>query len=371
MTAPGRTRIVHVVHSFGIGGMEKGIATLVTHASPDVEHAIVCLARSGASTALLPRGTSVIELGKADGHSTRFLFRLARELRRLAPDVVHTRNWGGLDGVLAARIARLRNVVHGEHGWGMDDPQGTRLRRIVARRLMSRWMREATCVSQQLRRWLETTVKIRVPVTQIYNGVDTTRYRPEAGDGTVRAELGVPEDAFVVVICSRLDPIKDHPTLFRAMELLRSARDDTFLLVVGDGPERDRLEREAGSGVRFLGSRSDVPAILAESDVFALSSLNEGISNTVLEAMAAGLPVVATEVGGNPELVADGVNGTLFRPGDHASLARVLESYRDDRTLRERHGTAGRGRAESEFSVDAMVDGYESVYRRAASKRGR
>lgn len=357
-------RIAHVVHGFDTGGMEKGVATIIGNAAPEFDHVVVCLAKSGASAKLLPKGTPVVELNKRPGHSLLFYLRLARELKSLRPDIVHTRNWGGMDGVIACRIAGIRGVVHGEHGWGMDDPYGQMPRRTRARRFLSRWVREFTCVSRTIEQWLGAIVGPGVPVTQIYNGVDTDRFSPSMTRGEVRKELGIEEGAFVVTICGRLDPIKDHLTLFRAVEAVRARGVAIRLLVIGDGPERPRLERAVGPGIDLLGNREDVPRILGDTDVFALTSLNEGISNTILEAMASGLPVVATDVGGNPELVDDGVTGVLVSPGAPESIADALIEYWQDRDLRSAHGEAGRQRALRDFSTSAMVEGYEAVYRR-------
>src|SRR5208337_2333122 len=136
-----RIRVVHVLHSFGTGGLEKGIATLARHASC-VEHVIVCLANSGTSHRLLPAHTPVIQMGKRLGNSMSFIWKLARTLKTLRPDVVHTRNWGGMDGILAARLAGVRAIVHGEHGWGMEDPYGLKPKRVMVRRFISLWVRE-------------------------------------------------------------------------------------------------------------------------------------------------------------------------------------------------------------------------------------
>ncbi len=363
-----RVRVVHVLYSFGTGGLEKGIATVIRHGAPAFEHVIACLSRSGGSERLLPPGTPVVELHKAPGNSVLFLWRLMRALRGLRPDVIHTRNWSGVDGIIAARLAGIRNVVHGEHGWEMQDPSGAHPRRLRVRRLLSRWVRQYTCVSKAIERWLRDEVGVRRPVTQIYNGVDTGVFRPGPG-GRVRSELGLPADAFVAGIVGRLDPIKDHPTLFRAFSRLRESVPEARLLVVGDGPERERLEREAGEGVVFLGDRTDVPEVLRALDVFVLCSRNEGISNTILEAMATGLPVVATGVGGNPELVMPGRTGTLVPPGDPEALCAALGRYAGAPRLARAHGEAGRARAASGFSVEAMVSAYEGVWR-AVSGRG-
>lgn len=359
-------RVVHVLHSFDVGGMEKGIVTLVRGASPDVEHVVLCLARSGTAAPLLPEGTEVVELGKLPGNSVRFVARLARALRALKPDVVHTRNWGGMDAVAAARLAGIRGVAHGEHGWGMDDPRGLDPTRVRVRRFLSRWVREFTCVSNEMIGWLQDTVRVRTPITQIYNGIDTDAFRP--GASPVRAELGIPAEAPVAGIVGRLDPIKNHRGLLRAFARVRVAVPEARLLVVGGGPEGDALAELAGPGVSLLGDRRDAPDILRALDVFVLSSFNEGISNTILEAMATALPVVATAVGGNPELVDDGATGALVEPDSEAALEAGLCRYFEDRTLARSHGEAGRRRAIERFDVPGMVARYEAVWRRVAGR---
>lgn len=358
-------RVVHVLYSLDTGGMEKGITTVIRHASPRFEHALCCLTRSGAMAKRLPEGTQVVEMRKAPGHSFRFLWTLSRALKRLRPDVVHTRNWPGMDGIVAGRLAGLR-IVHGEHGWDPADATGRDPKRRRFRRLFSRWVREYTCVSRDIARWLADDLEIRRPITQIYNGVDTERFRPGDGGAALRAELGLHADAPLVGHVGRLDPIKDHPTLFRAIETLRASGAGAHLLVVGDGPEEARLRALAGDGIHLLGRREDVPRILGALDVFVLNSLNEGISNTILEAMASGRAVVATRVGGNPELVDDGETGRLVPAADADALARAIGDYLDDPDLRRRHGAAARAAATERFGIERMVREYEAVWARVA-----
>lgn len=359
-----KIRIVHLIYSFGTGGLEKGVATLVKNASPQFEHVILCLTTSGRSESLLPPNTQVVELHKSPGNSLLFLLKLSRVLKNLRPDIVHTRNWSGMDGIIAARLAGIRAVVHGEHGWGMEDPQGLHPKRIFIRRFLSHWVSEYTCVSKHIENWLCNDVPVRKPVTQIYNGVDAEKYRPGNGRARIRAEFGLAADTPVIGVVGRLDPIKDHPTLFRAFEIVRTALPEARLLVVGDGPERKRLESQAGGGVIFLGNRSDAPEILRALDLFVLPSLNEGISNTILEAMATGIPVVATRVGGNPELVEDGHTGILVKPRDFQSMASAILRYLQHPDLRAKHGEAGRQVVLKRFSIEIMVRSYEAVYRR-------
>jgi sugar transferase (PEP-CTERM/EpsH1 system associated) len=358
---------VHVLYSFGTGGLEKGIATLARNASSDLEHVILCLASSGLAARWLPAGTRVIELRKPAGNSVRSLWRLARELKRLEPSVVHTRNWSGMDGILAARLAGIRPVVQGEHGWGIEDPVGLHPRRLRVRRLLSRWVQEYTCVSGAIEHWLQQDVRVRCPVTRIYNGVDPEVCRPGPG-AEIRAGLNLPAEAFVVGTVGRLDPIKDHPTLFQAFERLCEHRPNAFLLVVGEGPERARLQALAGERIRLLGDRCDVPELMRALDVFVLPSRNEGISNTLLEAMATGLPVIATRVGGNPELVEDGWTGTLVPPHDAAALASAMQRYLLDSEHARACGQRARCAVQARFDVASMVRGYEAVYRRVAGR---
>ena len=362
-------RVVHVVYTFKTGGMEKGIATLIRQASERFEHVIVCLHSSGEAMRLLPQGTPVRELYKPSGNSPRFLLKLARTLRSFKPAIVHARTWGGTDGIIAARLAGIRTTIQGEHGWEIDDPEGLNSKRLKIRRFLDRWTQEYTCVSQHIEQWLHQTVQVKKPVTQIYNGVDTELYCPATGDmkRNMRAALGIAPTTFVIGIVGRLDPIKDHPTLIQAVHDLSASCPDVKLLIVGDGPERPRLQALKDEHCLLLGNRLDVPTILQTLDVFVLPSFNEGISNTILEAMATGIPVIATNVGGNPELVTPGKTGVLLPPQQPQQMAAALLHYVYNPSLRQSHGTCGRAKVMEQFSIQHMVREYETVYQRVMS----
>ena len=356
--------IAHIVYSFSTGGLEKGIATLVRNSSPLFKHVIICLSGAGDSVQLLPENTRVISLGKKKGNSFLFILKLAGLLRKLKPDLIHTRNWSGMDGILAARFANIKTLIHGEHGWDMEDPYGTNPKRVFIRKLFSRWVKEYTCVSAEMETWLKHTIRVSKRVTQIYNGVDTDVFNPHGETPNIRSEMRIPSNAPVIGIVARLDPIKDHSNLFQAFSLVRKQVPDAGLLVVGDGPERHRLEKISSKGIVFLGNRLDVPGIMREFDIFVLTSLNEGISNTILEAMATGLPIVATRVGGNVELAGNSDFGILVEPGNPEQLAGVLLSYLKNQTRMKQHGALARKTAIHQYSVAAMVQKYETVYRR-------
>ncbi len=356
-----KIRTVHILHSFSTGGMEKGIASLVQTTNAEFEHIIICISQTGRSEELLPVGTQVISLRKSDGNSIGFIIKLAKILKKLNPDVVHTRNWGGLDGVLAARLAGISAIIHGEHGWGVIDPMGLKLKRVLIRRFISVMIKEYTCVSKQMVQWLCKDIQVKKPVTQIYNGVDFERYTP--------VEKTNNKSGKVIGVVGRLDPIKDHPTLFKAFQSVRKEISDVKLLVIGDGPEREKLEKIAGNGIVFLGNRRDIPELLKTLDVFVLPSLNEGISNTILEAMASGLPVIATNVGGNPEIVENEITGSLFFPGDWKTLANLLTRYLQDDQLRHNYGSQGRKQVLKKYSMEKMTSQYVSVWKRIANKK--
>jgi len=250
-----RPRIVHFVYAFTTGGMEKVIATLATRLD-GFEHAVVCLTTSGPSARFLPAGTEIVELHQPPGNSVRVYFKLARAFRRLRPDLLCTYNWSGMDGVIAAKLGRVRPVVHHEHGWGMEDPEGLDAKRQRVRRFLSRWTTCQICVSKKLEAWLNDVVSVRAPVTQIYNGIDENVFKPDGGEdaaSAVRDGLGIGADDFVAAIIARLDPIKNHAVLFEAFARLRKIHPRAHLLVIGDGPERDRLGALRTDGVHLLG----------------------------------------------------------------------------------------------------------------------
>lgn len=360
-----KIRVVHLVHSFSTGGMEKGICTTIRHGSDDFEHVIVCLNSSGEMIRHLPEGVPVIALGKKPGNSLTFLFKLAKLFKRFQPAVIHTRNWSGIDGILASRLAGIRSIVHGEHGWGIEDPLGLNPKRRFLRRIADTATHQYTCVSKQMEKWLLEHIRVMRPINQIYNGIDTQSYCPVMNSEKIRIrrKFGIPEEGPVIGVVARLDPIKNHTCLFEAFDQLKPHFPELTLLVVGDGPEREKLEGIATDGITFLGQCDDTVTAYRAFDLFVLPSHNEGISNTVLEAMASGLPVVASRVGGNPELIEDGINGSLFSSGDMRNLTNRIYSYLKNPKLARDHGKCAREKVESRFTIEEMVLTYESVWK--------
>lgn len=367
--------VAHVIHRLGTGGMENGLVNLINRTPPGrYRHAVVCLADAGPFARRIGRpGVDVVSLDRGDGHSFALYWRLWKVLRHLAPSVVHTRNLAALEGQVPALFVPWARRVHGEHGRDVFDLHGASRRYNLLRRAIRPLVQRYIAVSRDLEQWLVGTVGVApTRVRQIYNGVDQDIFHPRTGGRPDLAPAGfVPPGGLVVGTVGRLAAVKDQATLVRAFAMaLRDRpvwRERLRLAIVGDGPLRaDLAARIHAEGIApwvwLAGEREDVPDLLRMLDLFVLPSLGEGISNTLLEAMATGLPAIATRVGGNPELVQDGVTGWLVLPGDPAALAQAVTAYVEDTARLQRHGAAGRAKVVASFGWERCVAQYLGVY---------
>jgi len=381
-----RPRVVHVIHRLGTGGMENGLVNLINRTPEDrFTHAIVCLTDAEQFKHRITRpDVPIVQLGHPGGHSFRLYGRLWHALRRLRPSVVHTRNLAALEGQIPASLLPGVARVHGEHGRDVFDLHGTNRKYNLLRRSVRPLVHRYIAVSRDLQRWLIEGLGVPASrVVQIYNGVDNLGFgtAPGARDAARRDALPAgfaPADALIIGTVGRLAEVKDQGTLIQAFATLCARMHGHShrlrLVIVGDGPSRARLEQAvACSGVDqqvwLAGERSDVPGLLRSMDLFVLSSLGEGISNTLLEAMASELPVVATRVGGNPELIDEGVTGALVQASDPAALAAAMAAYVNDPQRRRSHGAAGRDKVIRQFRWDRCVEQYLGVYDAVLSER--
>lgn len=375
--------VVHLVYRFDTGGLENGVVNLINHMPVAAcRHAVVALTEvvPGFAARIRRDDVQFVSLHKAPGHGVKLYPRLLKLLRELQPAIVHTRNLAALECQVPAALAGVPVRIHGEHGRDVDDPDGSVRRYQWLRRAYRPFVHRYVALSRELSSYLEHRVGVPPQrIAQIYNGVDLTRFdRPGA---TRVAPPGCPFNApelFVAGTVGRMQTVKAQPLLaqafVRALQLQPALRQRLRLVMVGDGPLRAQAQAVLdGAGVADLawlpGERADVPDVMRGLDCFVLPSLAEGISNTILEAMACALPVLATEVGGNAELVVTGRTGRLVPAGDVQALAAGLVDMAGERAGAAAMGRAGRERVEQQFSLRSMVASYQSLYDRMLAER--
>ncbi len=365
--------VVHVVYRFDVGGLENGVVNLINRMT-GWRHAVVALTEAAPAFCQRVQRDDVrfYALHQPPGHGYHSWPALLGILRELQPQVVHTRNLAALEMQPAAWWAGVPLRVHGEHGRDAEDPHGLSRKHQWLRRLYRPFVHHYVALSHDLERYLVDSVGFnRRAVTQITNGVDIDRFAPAT---VPQRAAGCPFTGPGLCLAGtvgRMQTVKAQPLLARAFVDALSRRPDLRatlrLVMVGGGPLKAECEQVlSDAGARDLawlpGERSDVAAVMQGLDLFVLPSLAEGISNTILEAMACGLPVVATDVGGNADLVEDGVTGQIVPSGDVPALSEALCRWADDEAGRHAAGAAGRARVEAKFSLPAMVAAYQRLY---------
>jgi len=380
VSAKAPIRILHVLLSLEPGGLENGVVNVINRLDHTrFESSVCCLKHAGEFARRIddPR-VAIHELHWRGGNDPRLALRLAGLLRRTRPHIVHTRNAEPFFyGFAGAKLARAQALVHSEHGRKFDD----RPSRFAVQRWMSRHTDAIFAVSGQLKDDLVKHIGMpEASVEVLHNGVDLSRFNVAeratthaSTRDTLRLEWGVPDGRLVVGSVGRLAAVKNYGLLVRAVA---SSGLDVHLVLAGEGPERAALTALAeslgiASRVHLLGHCNDVDRVLGAFDVFVLPSFSEGMSNTLLEAMAAGVPPVASAVGGNGEIVRDGVDGRLFASDDEAGLAACLVALCRDDALRTRLAAAARERVHSAFDIRSMIERYEQLYERVHAQTAR
>jgi len=355
----------------GVGGAEMLVARMIAQAPEGVEYSVALLDQIGPlGERVAASGIEVHCVRRRPGIDLAILGRLKQVYQQLSPELLHCHQYTPwFYGGWAGAQAHLP-VIFTEHG--RHQPDHRRLRRILFNRYLLRNTKAITAVSESIRDALlrnEMLPARRVEV--VYNGVDhQSLQRDESVRRRMRAELGFAPDTLVIGHAGRLMPVKNQALLLRALAQIvrKEPQLDWVALLVGGGPLEQDLKslRDAlnlGERIRFMGQRSDVPDLLCAFDIFALPSFSEGTSVTLLEAMACSLPVVATKVGGNPELVRDGVQGYLVPSDDSEGFADAILRL-NDAELRSRMGAAARLEVEMRFTQQGMIDSYLEIYRR-------
>lgn len=370
-------RVGFVLHSMNVAGAEVLVDETIHRLGSRIEPVVFCLDTVGTLGGQLQReGVPVIAYGRKPGFDFSVSRRMAKAIRSRRVEVLHAHQYTPFFyGALAGRLSRMRpRVIFTEHGRHFPDVVSTR------RRLANRWFldRLADHVNAVCEFSARSLAKVdgfsRARIEVIPNGVDLPRYGRVADIKSVRERVGLDPMRRYITTVARFHPVKDHRTLLHAFAEVAPVRPDVDLLLAGDGQLRESLERLAGdlgiaSRVYFLGVRRDVPDLLRASDVFALTSVSEAASITLLEAMASGLPVVVTAVGGNPEIVRQGVDGLLAPRGDSHGIATALLRVLDDGRLAFAMGQSGAERVRTQFQLDDTVARYYALYTGAPATR--
>jgi glycosyltransferase involved in cell wall biosynthesis len=364
-SAPHPMRVVHVVFSLDAGGMENGIVNLVNGLEPaGFESHVFCIDRPGAFASRLTRPERVCTYGRRSGFSTGAVLALGRQLRRLRPHLIHSHNLGPLIySAFASGLGRLAPIVQGEHSELTPSELGRR--RLLQRRLLFRVCSRVHTVSAESGRQLER-LGLRRRVEAIPNGVDTNRFRP-GRTGELRARLGIAPHAQVIGLVGRFGEHKRHDLLIAALEQLRSA--NCHLLLVGaGGPEeariRSRVEASpARARIHLLGFSPAPESVYGEMDLLAVPSLNEGLSNVILEAMSCAVPVLSHDACGTREVLVDGLDGFIKPMASAADLAQAIESLLAEPERLRAIAQSAREKVVRSFSLESMMRGYAQLYR--------
>ncbi|NOQ14860.1 MAG: TIGR03088 family PEP-CTERM/XrtA system glycosyltransferase [Methyloprofundus sp.] len=373
--------IAHVIYRLGIGGLENGLINLINQMPVSkYRHMIICLKGSTQFRERLQRDdVQIIDLQKQDGQDWRSFVSLYKILLQYKVDIIHTRNLAAIEYQIPAFLARVKYRVHSEHGWDTFDPEGNNKKYQLLRRLISPLIKVFIPLSLHLQHYLIEKVGIsEQKIIRICNGVDIKKFYPAKTRHPVAdCPLSFDKKTVTIGTVGRMHGVKDQLTLVRAFIALLESNTELIgqlnLILIGDGPlkqpaiellENSRLQKYAW----LPGERDDIAEIMRSLDIFVLPSQAEGISNTILEAMATGLPVIATAVGGNTELVKVGETGELVPPSDPEAMAAALLTLIADKQKRQQQGENSHQSILDNFSIQAMVNKYTEVYDSLSSR---
>jgi sugar transferase (PEP-CTERM/EpsH1 system associated) len=370
-----RPLVLHVVYRFDTGGLENGVANLINHMPEGTyRHAVLAMTEiTGFRQRVERNDVELIALRKPPGQGFWQYGKIFKLMRELRPAIVHSRNLAALEVQVPAWAAGVPIRIHGEHGRDMKDLDGSSFAYQRIRRLYKPFVQQYVALSKDLANYLIDKVDVpRQIVAQVYNGVDTECFYPSL-DGPLPI-VGCPFDPaqhWLIGTVGRMQDVKNHAMLahafVKALALAPALRARLRLIIVGEGPSRAQVQAilsDAGLvDLAWLpGERNDVADVMRGFHVFVLPSLAEGISNTILEAMACSLPVIATAVGGNSELVIHGQTGYILPASNATAMAERLVRLASNPLRCHRLGRAGRQRALDHFSMQSMVSAYQCVY---------
>jgi len=360
--------IVHVVPSFSIGGMEKIICAFINHTISQYDHRILILNGGNDAKQWIDRNVVEEIPFYKDKSRLSYLRTLFNTLKDSSPDLLMTYNWGGTDAIWLGRLAGIEKIIHSEHGFNFEESRKTLWKRDSCRFLIYQFASMLITVSHSLKIEIQRKYRVRDHrVRFVANGVDADYYSPDFAERMkIRGELGFSDHDFIIIFSGRLDPVKNFDLLFAIFEHCHSIDHHIKLLIVGSGPEKGRIGRlchmkKIDPDVVLVGETIEVLPYLRAADVFLLTSYREQMPLTILEAMAVGLPVMASNVGEIPNIIADGKEGFLVGIGDGPQkLAHALLRLRDPAMLRTM-GNAARAKIVASFQERDMVAKYQAI----------
>ena len=377
--------IAHIVFSFDVGGLENGVVNLINHSNDQqFKHVIICLSHyTDFFKKIKKKEVNIYALNKKPGKDYPLFFRLYKLLKQINPDIVHTRNMATLECQLPAMLAGIRARIHGEHGWDMIDLAGGNKKYQLLRKLFVPMVKQYIALSKEGFHYLHKTIGINEKkLNHIYNGVDTDKFSlNQQVDTALLPKAFYTQERIVFGTVGRMAEVKNQIFLVRAflklLELNPTNNSHLRLLIVGDGilmkpavklvDDFCRKHNTDNHWIYFTGQSDQVHDLMRLMDVFVLPSLAEGISNTILEAMATSLPVIATDVGGNSELVVPDTTGHLVEVNNTEQLAETMLTYIDKPSLIQQHGEAARKRIIENFSLNKMIRQYEQLYQKVVN----
>ena len=367
-----RIKIMHIMLSLEVGGMENGLVNILTRSNDAVfDSHVCCLEKIGTlGERLSSSKTHIYNMEKKPGFSIGLILNLAKLLRKKKIDIIHTRCWATLlYGFFAGKLAHVPIHIHGEHGV-FNLEYG---RRVKLYKFFINHIDRILTVSESLKREIIAITGISPDaITPIINGVDTDKFFPRPRHA-LRYGLQLKDSDIVIGSVGRLENVKNYQAIIRCVSQFNHTSVKGIL--VGDGPQRAKLENyvaklQLQDRFFFLGKRTDVEKLLPAFDIFVCSSLSEGLSNTILEAMACGLPVIATRVGGNPEIVSHGKTGYLVDVDSSDEMLTSCKHLVNNQDLACSLGKYGRDVVMKRYSLQKMVHEYENVYLSLSNRKG-
>jgi len=368
--------IAHIVFSFDIGGLENGVVNLINQSDAEqFRHVIICLSHYTDFFKKVKRNdVQIFALDKKPGKDFLVFYRLYKLLKVLKPDIVHTRNLATLECQLPALLAGVPARIHGEHGWDIFDVSGTNKKYQLLRRFFVPIVQQYIALSKESVTYLKEKIHVNSnKIKHICNGVNTEKFFREKKNPAILAIDFYQQKSIIFGTIGRMAEVKNQLFLLNAfIKLLEEHpeyRDFSRLVMVGDGVLLETAKKIAGEkgyakNILLPGRSNQVAQYLQAFDVFILPSMAEGISNTILEAMSTSLPVIATNVGGNSDLVVDQKTGFLIPLDDIDSLVEKMQLYIKNKELIALHGHAARQRIEEKFSIKTMVSSYMEIYQK-------